>query len=175
MKKKTFLLMVFTTLILVACNNEDQNTINSDQITDIKELVHEYSVGENLDQSASITSKHLIVTDQDGSETMYELPEDEFFVSIAPFIHETHPCTNHSLTGCQGELVEKDFDIYIEDTKGNVIIDDTMTSMANGFIDLWVPRDRTYRITIEHKGKRVESEFSTFENDGTCLTTMQLM
>src|SRR5699024_11690022 len=60
---------------------------------------------------------------------------DEFFVSIAPFVETTHPCTNHSLTGCQGELVEKEFDVYIEDEEGNVVVDETMTSLKNGFID----------------------------------------
>lgn len=81
---------------------------------------------------------------------------------------------NHSLTGCQGELVEKEFDVYIEDTDGNVIIDEKVKSQVNGFIDFWLPRDKTYRITIAQDGKIVESEFSTFENDGTCITTMQL-
>lgn len=160
-------------MILSACNNGEVNT-TIEETTDIKDLVHEYSVGEFTNQSASITSQHLIVTDEDGSESIYDLPEDEFFVSIAPFIQETHPCTNHSLTGCQGEMVEQDFDIYIEDTEGNIIVDEQMKSLENGFIDLWVPSDQTYHIIIEHDGKRVESEFSTFENDGTCLTTMQL-
>src|SRR5699024_5715029 len=125
--------------------------------------------------SASITSKELIVTEKDDSESVYPLPENEFFVSIAPFINETHPCTNHSLTSCQGELVNKDFDIFIEDMDGHVIIDGTMNSEANGFIDLWLPRDKTYRLKITHESQEVESEISTFENDGTCITTMQLL
>jgi Periplasmic copper-binding protein CueP len=78
------------------------------------------------------------------------------------------------LTGCQGELVEEEFEVYIEDTEGNLILDETLKSQSNGFIDLWLPRDKTYRITIVQDGKNVESEFSTFENDDTCITTMQL-
>jgi hypothetical protein len=78
------------------------------------------------------------------------------------------------LTGCQGELVEEEFAVYIEDTEGNLILDETLKSQSNGFIDLWLPRDKTYRIKIVQDGKTVESEFSTFENDGTCITTMQL-
>lgn len=71
-------------------------------------------------------------------------------------------------------MVDKEFDVYIEDTEGNVIVDDKMKSLANGFIDLWLPRDKKYHITITSDGKKVESELSTFENDGTCITTMQL-
>jgi hypothetical protein len=78
------------------------------------------------------------------------------------------------LTGCQGELVEEEFDIFIEDIEGNVILDEKVTSQTNGFFDLWLPRDKTYRIKIEHDGKVSESEISTFEDDGTCITTMQL-
>lgn len=78
------------------------------------------------------------------------------------------------MTGCQGELVGEEFDVYIEDMENNVVFDQTMKSQSNGFIDLWLPRDKTYRITIKYEGKIVESEYSTTENSGTCITTMQL-
>jgi hypothetical protein len=78
------------------------------------------------------------------------------------------------LTGCQGELAEKKFDVTIVDETGQVILDEEVVSQANGFFDLWLPRDQTYRVKIEHDGKVVESEISTFEKDGTCITTMQL-
>ena len=78
------------------------------------------------------------------------------------------------MTGCQGELVDEEFEVDIEDMKGNVIVDETLKSQANGFIDLWLPRDKRYRVTISNGGKMVESELSTFENDNTCITTMQL-
>ncbi|MCF3942290.1 CueP family metal-binding protein [Oceanobacillus sp. APA_J-5(13-2)] len=122
-----------------------------------------------------LTSHELIVTDSEENKLTYELPEDEFFVSIAPFINQTHSCDIHSLTGCQGEMVNEEFDVYIEDSKGNVIIDQTMSTYGNGFIDLWVPREETYQVTISQDGKIAESEFSTFKKDKTCITTMQLM
>lgn len=78
------------------------------------------------------------------------------------------------MTGCQGEMVDEEFDVYIEDMEGNVILDQTLKSPSNGFIDLWLPRDNTYRVTIAHDGKTAESEFSTFEGDNTCITTIQL-
>lgn len=70
--------------------------------------------------------------------------------------------------------MEETFDVTIEDTEGNVILDEAVESQSNGFFDLWLPRDKTYRIKIEHNGKVAESEISTFENDGTCITSMQL-
>lgn len=176
MRFKFMIVTVLISFLLVACNGENSNEESiSLEPEEIKELVNDYSVRNKTAESASITSTQLIITDSDAKESVYELPEEEFFVSIAPFINETHPCTDHSLTGCQGELVNKDFDIYIEDTEGNIIIDDMMTSGENGFIDLWLPRDQSYHVKISYEGKRVESEISTFENDGTCITTMQLM
>lgn len=72
-------------------------------------------------------------------------------------------------------MVEEEFDVYIEDIDGNVIVDETFKSQPNGFIDLWLPRNKTFKTMIEHDGKVVESELSTFESDPTCITTMQLM
>jgi hypothetical protein len=78
------------------------------------------------------------------------------------------------LAGCQGELVNEEFDVYMEDSKGNVIVDETLTSGANGFIDLWLPRDEKFVTKIQYAGKTVESEIYTYEKDPTCITTMQL-
>ncbi|THE09353.1 hypothetical protein E1I69_22665 [Bacillus timonensis] len=166
------LLLIF---LLAACNNSTSDEMGVNEAKDIKEMVHDYSVGSFEDVSASITSHELIVTDSNKKETAYELPEDEFFVSIAPFVKETHECAIHSLTGCQGELVEKEFEVYIEDEAGNVVVDETIASFENGFIDLWLPRDKTYQVKIGYDGKTAESQISTFEGDNTCITTMQLM
>ncbi|OIJ14216.1 hypothetical protein BKP37_09030 [Anaerobacillus alkalilacustris] len=70
-------------------------------------------------------------------------------------------------------MVEEEFIVFIEDSEGNIIVDETMTSLENGFIDFWLPRDRTYLVRIEHEGRMVESEISTFDDDATCITTMQ--
>lgn len=156
--------------VVTGCANEPESLEGKD----IKELVQYYSAGDFDNVSASITSHELIVTDQNGKEEVYPLPEDEFFVSIAPFYEQTHPCAIHSLTGCQGELVEEEFAVYIEDDRGNVIMDETISSLKNGFIDLWLPRDKTLHITIEHNGNKATETISTFEGDRTCITTMQL-
>lgn len=163
---------LFLSLVTVACNNNDTSSHNVGT-QDIKEKVHAYSVGTFENVSASITSHELIVTDN-GKQTSYDLPKEEFFVSIAPFIENTHECAIHNLTGCQGELVEKNFDVLIRDEEGTVVLDETMTSLENGFIDLWLPRDQTYQVKIEYDGKSVESVIETKKDENTCITTMQL-
>jgi len=150
-------------------------TVTQGQTDDIKGLVANYSSNKTTVEKASITSQQLIVMDADANETVYALPEDEFFISIAPYINETHPCKDHSLTGCQGELVGKEIDVLIENENGEVLVDETMTTMQNGFIDLWLPRDEAYVIELSHDGKKVSGDLTTFDEDGTCVTTLQLI
>ncbi|WP_031461910.1 CueP family metal-binding protein [Paenibacillus polymyxa] len=143
--------------------------------TDIKRLVHDFSAGKATAQSASINSSQLMVTGNDTRPMTYNLPDNEFFVSIAPYVDQTHPCATHSLTGCQGEIKNGAFNVTVHDIEGNVIMENAaMKSQPNGFIDLWLPRDKTYRISVNHEGKTAQTEFSTYEKDDTCITTMQL-
>ncbi|SER94282.1 hypothetical protein SAMN04487944_11374 [Gracilibacillus ureilyticus] len=159
-------------LTVAAC---EDGTSTKNKTPDIKEVISSYSAGNSDNVSASVTSTELIVTESDTKEVAYKLPDEEFFVSIAPYISVTHPCANHSLTGCQGELVLEEFDIHIQDEEGNVIVNETMTSLENGFIDLWLPRGETFQVTIEHKEKTAKAEISTFEGDNTCITSMKLI
>ncbi|WP_341347060.1 CueP family metal-binding protein [Paenibacillus sp. FSL H3-0469] len=141
---------------------------------EIKQMVADYSSRTLTAESASITSTQLIVDSGGPNEAVYGLPEDEFFLSVAPYVQNTHPCATHSLTGCQGEMVEQSFGVTVVDTDGKEIMNQTVKSQPNGFIDLWLPRNQNYQMTITHDGKEARSEISTFESDDTCLTTMQL-
>lgn len=172
MRIKMSAILVLVMAIFVGCSNSDNNDVMG--TSDIKQMVQDYTVGELAAASASITSSELIVTDENKTETTYELPEDEFFVSVAPYVTETHPCDIHSLTGCQGELVEEDVQVYIEDSKGNVIVDELMQTEANGFIDFWLPRDTTFNVTMTQGDRETSSELTTYAGDNTCITTMKL-
>ncbi|WHX47002.1 CueP family metal-binding protein [Paenibacillus woosongensis] len=177
MRKKWFFISIVSIIVLSGCIS--QQSKNNKGLTrsdiDIKQLVSDYSKGNIEDQSASINSTQLIVTNKDNSQLTYALPKDEFFVSIAPYIEQTHPCATHSLTGCRGELINTEFEVFIEDSEGNILRDEKLTSNSHGFIDLWLPRDKEYRISITQNEKKVESTFSTFESDDTCITTMKLI
>lgn len=89
MKVWLSILIASVAILFIACSND---TIEERvAVEDIKELVNKYSGNNTIDETASITSTELIVTDKDDNEIIYRLPEDEFFVSIAPYINETHP------------------------------------------------------------------------------------
>lgn len=71
-------------------------------------------------------------------------------------------------------MVNKEFNVHIEDMDGNIILNKTLKSQVNGFIDLWLPRNKKFLVKIEQQGKEAKAELSTFEGDKTCITTMQL-
>ncbi|KKK32945.1 hypothetical protein WN59_12950 [Salinicoccus sediminis] len=167
MKRYLWVPLIGVLAILAGCSGNAESDAGS-----TKEYVAELSAG-NIAESASIDSESLMVTDDSG-EQIYDLPNGEFFVSIAPFITYTHPCSIHSLTGCQGELVNADMDVKITDDEGNVHVDETVTTLDNGFMDFWLPSDKNYTIDISYDGKGGSYEFSTFEGDSTCLTDLQL-
>lgn len=78
--------------LVVASNGSSTPDGNQmDQAESVKELVQQYSANNKANETASITSKQLIVTDSNGSKEVYDLSDEEFFVSIAPYINQTHP------------------------------------------------------------------------------------
>lgn len=175
MKKQLMIALLFSILIISACSNTNSDTMSNDaQNKDIKELIASYSGNQTSPKSASVTGTQLIITEENGEEITHELPEDEFFVSIAPFKTETHPCTFHSLTGCQGELDSESFDVRIEDSDGNIVLEEKMETGANGFIDIWLPRHDTFSVTITQGNEQVTETISTNDDSPTCITTMQL-
>jgi hypothetical protein len=175
MKKWLIPILFISISFLAACGIAEGTEDAKVASKDIEQLVHEYSTGDFDDVQASITSTELIVTDEDGEEERVALPEDKFFLSIAPYITETHPCVDHSLTGCQGEMTNEAVTIAITDSEGNIILDEVTETMENGFIDLWLPRNEEYKVSVSYKGDlKAETTLSTFEDDQTCITTMQL-
>ena len=56
------------------------------------------------DLHASVLPNELVLTAEQGQASL-PLPEDKFYVSIAPYKTQTHDCFNHSLTTCTGCLL----------------------------------------------------------------------
>lgn len=103
------------------------------------------------------------------------LPEDEFYVSIAPYVNQTHPCTYHSLTTCLGELQNTPIELTITDTETGDIVQEGLTATAdNGFVGAWLKRDREYLVRIVSAEGYAEQVIRTGFDDPSCITTMQL-
>ena len=103
------------------------------------------------------------------------IPEDRFYLSVAPYVDQTHDCFYHSLTTCQGELGAEAVEVRIVDTTtGEVLVDETRTTFANGFVGFWLPRDIEGTLEVAHDGKVGRTPISTDTEAPTCLTTLRL-
>ncbi|MEE6274284.1 CueP family metal-binding protein [Georgenia sp. MJ206] len=122
---------------------------------------------------ASVRPDELLLSDG-VEEVSLALPEDEFYLSLAPYVEQTHDCFFHSLTTCQGELVGEDVEVTVLDDAGEVILDEAMTTQENGFVGMWLPRDVTGTIEVTADGRTGTVPFSTDDDGATCLTTLQL-
>ena len=121
--------------------------------------------------AASVTYDEVALADDDGEAV---LPLDEFYLSVAPFSTTTHDCFHHSLTGCQGELVNEPLQVRITDDAGKVLVDEEVATYDNGFVGFWLPKDITGTLEVSSGRGTAVQPFSTSADSPTCLTTLQL-
>jgi len=139
---------------------------------DIKEIVNnlDQRIDEPINVGARITGEKLYLYDKD-KEYSLDLPKDAFFVSIAPYINDVHPCTIHNLVSCRGEIFNQAMKIRVVDENNQIIIDEIKTTQDNGFIGLWLPKDINATLKVEYDGLVVEFPISTYSQSDTCITT----
>ncbi|SDS17407.1 hypothetical protein SAMN04489751_1402 [Brevibacterium sandarakinum] len=126
------------------------------------------------DLMASVYPDELVLTDK-AQEVTLDMPEDSTYLSIAPYENQSHECFYHSLTTCLGELGNESVDVrIIDDSTGDVVVDEKATTYDNGFVGFWVPRDLEGTIEISHDGKVGKTTFSTTEDGATCITDLHL-
>lgn len=126
------------------------------------------------DLIASVRADELLLSSDD-QEVVLDLPDNQTYVSIAPYLTSTHDCFYHSLTTCQGELDNEDIQVTITDeATGEVLVDETTTTFDNGFIGFWLPDDATGQIEVSYQGHTGTTEFSTADDGATCVTDLRL-
>ena len=127
------------------------------------------------DLIASVQPDALVLTDDQDRETRLPMPDDEVYISVAPYREQTHDCYFHSLTTCLGELADTEVQVTLTGEDGDVLIDEARQTYDNGFVGIWVPRGIEAMLTIEHEGQTGTATISTMnEEDPTCITTLQL-
>ena len=128
------------------------------------------------DLSASVQPDALVLRGSDDQEVRLPMPEDEVYVSVAPFREQTHECHFHSLTTCRGELADADVRLTLTADDGIVLIDEMRRTYDNGFVGFWAPRDTAATLTITHDGRTGSVPVSTRNGDDrTCITDLQLL
>lgn len=128
------------------------------------------------DLIASVNPVSLQLQDEAGRETELPLPEDQFYLSVAPFVETTHECAFHSLTTCRGELSNRDVTVSVIDSaSGETLEEGIRTTHDNGFFGLWLPRGITAELTCTVDDVTGTASIDTQAEDAlTCLTSLQL-
>ncbi|MDT8337152.1 MAG: CueP family metal-binding protein [Candidatus Izemoplasmatales bacterium] len=121
---------------------------------------------------SSITDQEVRILIED-YEYKFALPEDMLYISFAPFISLTHECYTHSLTGCQGEMVNQEVYVRIYDLDGNVVSEGFENTGEDGFIGLFLDSNEKYKILVS--ANFLSNEFLVDGNlDQTCFTEVEL-
>lgn len=124
--------------------------------------------------SSHVTSEAVHFRFADGTTVVVPAPDDVMLVSVAPYVTNTHPCLTHTMSSCQGELVSMPTRVRATLADGTVLMDEAKVTMANGFIDLWLPRDVAIELVVEVGGFRASGMVATFAGSPTCVTTLKL-
>ena len=155
--------------VLAPYSLEDRN------VDDVVDTLDQMPVNERPeDLITSVRIDQLELSTNEGSAAM-DMPEDKTYVSFAPYVDSTHPCTFHSLTTCQGEMRNAPIHIKITESGSNrVLVDDRVKTFDNGFYGVWLPRDLEGKIEVTHEDKTGSADFSTKANGATCVTDLKL-
>lgn len=175
--KKTLLVftMLIVTLVLSSCSQaKGLEGVGLDGLSG-KQILSGVADGSILVDGFALSvydDELLVIVDEE--RIAVDMPTDEFYLSVAPYIDITHKCTFHSATGCRGELKQQTFFVEFTDANGNLIISESMETLSNGFIDIWLPRDIEGTLTITQGDLMASKVISTETGEPTCETTMQL-
>lgn len=171
-------ILTFATLILVLhqvsraafLTRHGLDGLDVVQIIDVLER----RIDEAAGFQASVTTTKLVLSDQTGT-FRFDIPKALFYLSIAPYVEQTHPCGNHSLVSCTGELQGVAFHFVLTDrATGEILYEGERISSAKGFVGFWVPSGVDVEIQVHSAFGSASANVSTDVSDGTCLTTVML-
>lgn len=186
---RLILSLLVTTLLLVGCaGSNDTGQSDAGASSDLLERFGLASMStaeivETLDQSdearpteliGSVRPDQLLLAAGD-EQLALDMPDDRFYLSIAPYLTRTHDCFFHNTGTCQGELANADVHVTITADDGSVLVDQDATTYANGFVAFWVPAGSSGTITVSQDGKSGSVPFATGDQDATCITTLKLV
>ena len=78
------------------------------------------------------------------------------------------------MSSCQGELANEKFEVKAVDQSGVVLLNENVMALPNGFIELWLPRNRKIELTIKRNELLSIGVIDTFDSSKTCVTTFKL-
>lgn len=72
------------------------------------------------------------------------------------------------------ELADKEIKVSAKTSDGKIILDKNVKTLWNGFLELWLPRNKKIDITLTYNGKKAAQTLDTGSSGATCITNMKL-
>jgi len=157
----------------------DEYGVEADSLDSVEEVVEVLDAtheDRHRGLAGSVTADQVLLAGQggQGDQVALDVPEDRFYLAVAPYETTTHDCFHHSLSGCQGELVDTPVRITVTDPDGVILVDEERTTYANGFVGLWLPAGIEATLEVQANGKSATTPIATGAQDPTCLTGLRL-
>ncbi len=151
----------------------DEYGIDGGSVEEVVEALDATHADRDKGLAASVTAGQVVLADEDRQAAL-DVPQDRFYLAVAPYETTTHDCFHHSLSGCQGELVDTPVHVTVTGADGTVLVDEERTTYANGFVGLWLPANIEGTIEVRAQGGTATADIATGADDPTCLTTLRL-
>lgn len=174
MQKPLFLFISLTTLSALA--SAQVSTPSAQQLKGItpQRALQLANAWKGTRVQSFVTDTAIQFTFPDSSKQSIPLPAKQMVVAIAPYVNQTHPCQTHFMSSCQGELVNTPVKVQVSNAAGKTIMNKTVKTLPNGFLELWLPRNQMYNVTLSAQGKSVKGQIQTFKGAQTCITNLRL-
>lgn len=121
-----------------------------------------------------VTTKEVVFEFPNGKKVTKALPDSLVYIAIAPYINSTHTCETHYPSSCQGELTERTFFLTARDESENLLYEGEITTLKNGFFELWLPRGTNIQLSIKYGKLSGNETIPTVDGSRTCITTIKL-
>lgn len=180
MNKFIIIILLVSSLIFISCGSstEPDYTQNYNSLTNIDAkqaiaLANEWHYSAPKIKS-HITPTEVIVEFPDGKIVKKTLADSLMYIAVAPYVNTTHECSNHYPSSCSAELTEKLFKISAKDDNGTTYYDGDITTLKNGFFELWLPRNKNIKLLISYNNLIGLETIPTKSDSRTCITTIKL-
>ncbi len=180
---KNLFLVILVVIISFLCSN-CSNTVEPNydslyELVNLGDAISNISISNDWHYTyprieSHITQREVIIKFPDGRIVSKSLPDSLFYLAIAPYINYTHLCDLHYTSSCEGELANKQITLDVEGYSDYKYKNEQITTMKNGFFEIWLPRNKTYNVKISYEGKSGQELISTNITDRTCITSIKL-
>lgn len=168
------LILILFVMFLSGCQQSELNKEFGLNSMTTEEIIYELNFNSELNSKVSASIDGVSLTLKSETETLSFDVGNQFYLAVAPYKTFTHTWTFHSVTGCRAELTEEEMHVKVVSEDGEVIVDETIITLPNGFFELWLPRDMNAELVVTMGEYTATHPIGTFNDDLTCLATMEL-